>query len=205
LNSSRCSRSARSAGVFDVEITDGRDGFIAFRVTGEWADDAFRHEGGGHRWQRVPPNDKRGRVHTSTVTVAVLPEPTATQLTIQPGELSWAFSRGSGPGGQNRNKTETAVDLTHLPTGLVVHCESERSQGQNKLNALAMLRARLWSAKVEADHAERGAARKQQLGSGARGDKTWTVRTQDDVVTHHATGQKFRLREYLDGDYDVGR
>ncbi|TAK24808.1 MAG: PCRF domain-containing protein [Myxococcaceae bacterium] len=174
-------------------------------MAGPWAEDAFRHEAGGHRWQRVSPGDKRGRVHTSTVTVAVLPEPTAMQLTVNPGDLSWAFSRGSGPGGQNRNKTETAVDLTHLPTGLVVHCESERSQGQNKLNALAMLRARLWSAQVEAEHATRGAARRAQLGSGARGDKSWTVRTQDDVVTHHASGQKFRLREYLEGDYEVLR
>ena len=174
-------------------------------MTGEWAHDAFQHEAGGHRWQRVPPNDKRGRVHTSTVTVAVLSEPTATQLTIAPGDLQWAFSRGSGAGGQNRNKTDSAVDLTHRPTGVVVHCESERSQQQNKANALAMLRARLWEARVEADHQARSAARREQLGSGERGDKRWTVRTQDDVVTHHASGEKFRLRDYLDGNYEVAR
>ena len=131
--------------------------------------------------------------------------PVTDRLAIDETELEFRFVRASGPGGQNRNKTETAVDLTHLPTGLVVHCESERSQGQNKLNALAMLRARLWSAQVEAEHATRGAARRAQLGSGARGDKSWTVRTQDDVVTHHASGQKFRLREYLEGDYEVLR
>lgn len=172
-------------------------------MTGELAERAFRHESGGHRWQRVPPNEKRGRVHTSTVTVAVLPEPTATQLVIAPGDLDWAFSRGSGAGGQNRNKTDSAVDLTHRPTGVVVHCESERSQQQNKANALAMLRARLWEAQTEAEHDARSAARRSQLGSGERGDKRWTVRTQDDVVTHHASGQRFRLREYLDGNYEV--
>lgn len=179
------------------------EGRTVLRVTGERADDAFRHEGGGHRWQRVPPGEKRGRVHTSTVTVAVLPEPSASQLAIAPGDLTWAFSRGSGAGGQKRNKTDSAVDLTHRPTGLVVHCETERSQQQNKVNALAMLRARLWAARVEADHQARSARRREQLGTGERGDKRWTVRTQDDVVAHHASGQKFRLRDYLDGDYDV--
>jgi peptide chain release factor 1 len=198
-----CSRKKRSDTFFDLEITDSKPGFIFFRVTGFNAEKVFQYETGGHRFQRIPPGEKRGRVHTSTVTVAVLPEPTETQFTLNPGDLVWAFSRGSGPGGQNRNKTETAVDLTHKPTGVKVHCESERSQHQNKALALSMLRARIWAAKVEKDQEALATARRTQVGSGQRGDKVWTVRTQDDVVTYHPTGQKFRLKDYLEGAYEV--
>ena len=130
-------------------------------------------------------------------------EPTAKQLVINPADLVWAFSRGSGAGGQKRNKTESAVDLTHRPTGVVVHCESERSQTQNKANALSMLRSRLWEAQQEADHAKRSKDRRAQVGTGQRGDKSWTIRVQDDTVTHHPSGQKFRLREYLAGNYEI--
>ena len=203
MSSARCSWHARSGSVFDLAIVDAHEGFTALRVTGEFAWDAFRHDVGGHRWQRVAPNDKRGRVHTSTVTVAVLTEPTATQLTINPGDLEWVFSRGSGAGGQHRNKTESAVDLTHRPTGVVVHCESERSQLQNKAIALTMLRSRLWEAQRERDHAKRAKDRKDQIGTGMRGNKSWTIRVQDDQATHHESGQKFRLREYLSGSYEI--
>lgn len=198
-----CSWLARSGSVFDVVVVDAHEGFIALSVTGEFAWDAFRHDVGGHRWQRVPPNEKRGRVHTSTVTVAVLMEPTAKQLVINPGDLDWAFSRGSGAGGQNRNKTESAVDLTHRPTGVVVHCESERSQTQNKANALSLLRSRLWETMQQQEHDKRAKDRKAQIGTGQRGDKSWTIRVQDDMATHHASGQKFRLREYLSGAYEI--
>lgn len=172
-------------------------------VEGQFAWDAFQHEAGGHRWQRIPPNDKRGRMQTSTVTVAVMEEPPASLLVIRPQDLEWAFSRGSGAGGQHRNKTESAVDLTHRPSGVVVHCESERSQLQNKAIALSMLRARLWEDQQSKARAAQNGARRQQLGSGARGDKSWTVRTQDDTVTYGGTGQKFRLRAYLAGDYEI--
>lgn len=137
------------------------------------------------------------------MTVSVLPEPTQTQLVIQPSDLEWAFSRGSGPGGQNRNKTETAVDLTHLPTGVVIHCESERSQSQNKALALGFLRSRLWDAMRAKEHQQRSIDRKSQVGSGERGDKHWTVQVQNDHVTYHPTGQRFRLRDYLKGKYTV--
>lgn len=140
-------------------------------------------------------------MQTSTVTCAVLEEPTEVELRINPGDLTWVFSRGSGPGGQNRNKTETAVDLTHGPTGVTVHAESERSQTDNKRVALATLRARLWQAQRDQAQQARDATRRGQVGCGARGDKTWTVRTQDDTVTHHATGRKIRLRDYMAGDW----
>jgi peptide chain release factor 1 len=172
-------------------------------VSGVGVERAFQHEAGGHRWQHTPKHDKRGRVHTSTITCAVLPEPADLDLVIQPSDLEWSFSRGSGPGGQNRNKTETAVDLKHRPSGLVVHAESERSQQDNKRIALATLRARLWQAQQEREQAARDADRRAQCGSGMRGCKTWTIRVQDEIVTYHASGQKFRLRDYLAGDYEI--
>lgn len=200
VSSAGCSWLARSESVFDVEVADAHEGFIALRVTGDFAWNAFQHDAGGHRWQRVAPNDKRGRVHTSTVTVAVLMEPTAKELVINPGDLDWAFSRGSGAGGQHRNKTESAVDLTHRPTGVVVHCESDRSQKQNKANALTMLRSRLWEAQREQEHAVRSKDRRGQIGTGMRGDKVVTVRVQDGIVTWHILGQKQPLKSYLSGE-----
>ncbi len=139
------------------------------------------------------------------MTVSVLPEPTQTELNIHPNDLEWAFSRGSGPGGQNRNKTESAVDLTHIPTGVVVHCESERSQTKNKALALGLLRSRLWETLRTRDHQQRSKDRKTQVGSGERSDKHWTVQVQNDRVTYHPTGQKFRLKDYLSGKYSVHR
>jgi peptide chain release factor 1 len=149
----------------------------------------------------VPPNEKRGRVHTSTITVAVLEEPTETQVRVDFKDLDITTTRGSGPGGQNRNKLETCVIVRHRPSGLVVRCESERSQHQNKANALGLLRARLWAAeKARADGA-RDADRRAQVGSGMRGDKRRTIRQQEGVVNDHVTGRQWRFRDYERGDW----
>jgi peptide chain release factor 1 len=182
-------------------VLDAREGLIACRIEGERAAALFADEAGLHRWQRVPPNEKHGRLHTSAVTVAVLPEPTETEVRVAPGDLSWAFSRGSGPGGQNRNKLETAVDLTHRPTGTVVHCESERSQFRNKELALALLRARLWAAARERDERTRADARRRQIGTGERAERRRSVRCQDGVVIDHVTGRRWRLADYLAGKW----
>lgn len=171
---------------------------VVFRV-GD--DEVFAGEAGGHRWQRVPPTEKRGRVQTSTVTVAVMPEPTAFQFVVRDQDLEVSTCRGSGPGGQKRNKTETAVQIKHRPTGLLVRCDQERSQPQNRAMALALLRARLWaleSARRGADEAE---ARRLQLGSGQRGDKRRTIRVRADQVVDHVTGRSWSYKAYVRGDW----
>lgn len=173
------------------------------RVTGRGAREAFAQEAGGHRWQRVPPGEKRGRVHTSTVTVAVLPEPREVELRLDERDLEWRYCRGSGAGGQHRNKTETAVQLTHKPTGLLVRCETERSQLQNKASALALLRARLWERAYCTQEQARVRERRAQVGSGMRGDKRRTIRAQDGTVTDHLLGRCWPLREYLRGEWET--
>ena len=194
-------RGARSATVFDLEIVERRRGLIVLRAEGAPAVAAFRDEAGGHRWQRVPPNDKHGRVQTSTITVAVLPEPTEVDVRIAPGDLDWSTCFGTGPGGQKRNKTESTVLLTHRPTGLQVRCETSRSQQHNRVAALALLRARLWAREHERVTAERAQERRDQLGSGMRGDKRRTIRVQDGTVVDHVTGRRWELRAYLRGNW----
>lgn len=161
----------------------------------------FEGETGGHRWQRVPPNERRGRVHTSTITVAVLAEPREHELVIRPEELDIETMRGSGAGGQHRNKTDSAVRIRHLPTGLEVRCEAERSQSSNKARALAVLRARILEGIRYSRTANESAERRRQVGSGQRGDKRRTIRTQDDQVNDHVDGRSWRYKSYARGDW----
>lgn len=160
----------------------------------------FAHESGGHRWQRVPPNERHGRVHTSTITVAILREPTAAEVEIRDDDLEWSTCRGSGAGGQHRNKTESAVIVKHGPSGVSVRCESERSQRQNRATALGLLRARLLAAKEAATTAAYNAGRRDQLGSGMRGDKRRTVQMQNGLVVDHVRERRVEVRTYLRGD-----
>lgn len=173
---------------------------MALRVVGREARHLFRNESGGHRWQRVPPSEKRGRVHTSTVTVAVLHEPTPTELRIDPADCEWSTCRAGKSGGQHMQKTESAVQVLHRPSGIQVRCESERSQHVNRERALGVLRARLLAAATEAAHTERNAARRCQIGSGQRADKRRTIRVRDGTVTDHVLDVRMPLREYLRGD-----
>lgn len=194
-------RAWRRGGVFDVEITEELPARVVLHAKGARAEEVFREEAGGHRWQRIPPNEKNGRVQTSTITVAVLPEPTEAEVRIAPGDLEWATCRGSGAGGQHRNVTDSAVQLTHKPTGLMVRCESERSQHQNRATALAALRARLWERERDRRVNAIASQRRGQVGSGMRGDKRRTIRCQDGVVTDHKTGRTWSLRDYERGEW----
>lgn len=171
------------------------------RITGKKAHQLFSDESGGHRIQRIPPTEKKGRIHTSTVTVAVLDEPTTVEVDIQDKDLEVKTCRGSGAGGQHRNVTDSAVTITHKPSGLSVRCESERSQTQNKMTAMALLRARLWDQANTSAQASSAQSRKDQVGTGQRGDKRRTVRYQDGMVTDHILGKQWSLKDYLKGNY----
>jgi peptide chain release factor 1 len=171
-------------------------------VSGKHAKATFKDEAGGHRWQRIPPTEKRGRIQTSTITVAVLAEPTAVEVVLHERDLDFKFCRASGNGGQNVAKTDSAVQLTHKPTGISVRCETERSQAANKETAVAVLRARIWEVTQLALDGKRAYERKQQIGCGARGDKVRTIRVRDDVVNDHVTGRQWKFKAYARGDWD---
>lgn len=188
-------------GVFDIELLDERPGLTIAAFSGVGAKQTFQNESGGHRWQRVPPTEKRGRVQTSTVTVAVLDPDAVSGSALDYRDVDIITMRGSGPGGQNRNKTESCVIATHRPTGLQVRIDNERSQHQNKAMAYKVLAARLYEAERERASAQRDQERRQQTGSGQRGDKVRTYRTQDDQVTDHRTGVKVNLRKWYDGNW----
>jgi len=170
-----------------------------FSVEGKGAA-VFDKEAGGHRWQRVPPTEKKGRTHTSTVTVAVLREPKTHEVELNQNDLEVKTCRGSGAGGQHRNVTDSAVQVLHKPSGVRVRAEGERSQHQNRAQALSVLRAKLLEWKVSGDRASRDSRRKQQVGSGMRGDKIRTIALQRGTVTDHRTGRSIPSKNFLRGD-----
>ncbi len=173
------------------------------RVSGKNAAIAFCHEAGGHRFQRVPPNEKRGRVHTSTVTVAVLDEPSEHEVHIDPRDLEESFTRGSGKGGQHRNKTDSCVILTHTPSGIMVRVDGGRSQHFNRQTAMGVLRARLKAAGTDRRTKDRNNNRRRQIGGGARGDKVRTIAIQRDTVHDHGTGKTMKAKAYLRGNLSL--
>ncbi len=173
------------------------------RVEGQGTYEALRHESGVHRVQRVPDTEKSGRVHTSTATVAILPEIEAKKLEINPNDLEVSFSRAGGPGGQNVNKVETAVRILHKPTGTVISSRSERSQYANREAAITILRAKLFEAQQSAAHSSLGEARRAQVGTGDRSEKIRTYNFPEDRITDHRIGKKFHnIEKILDGDLD---
>lgn len=191
-----------AGGRFDIEPIEESPGFCVLRVTGKTAVATFANEAGGHRWQRVPPTDKKGRVQTSTITVAILDEPRENEVQVSEADLTVTYMRGSGAGGQHRNKTDSAVRMVHVPTGIVVRCEAERSQHANRETALAILRARLKDHQDGVTSGVRADERRRQLGSGMRGDKRRTIRTQDGFVNDHVTGKQWRWKDYERGTWD---
>ncbi|MEZ6185837.1 MAG: peptide chain release factor-like protein [Planctomycetota bacterium] len=185
----------------ELELVDVQPGAATVRVRGRGAAEAFAREAGGHRWQRVPPTERRGRVHSSTVTVAVLREPRPHEVRLDPADLKFERYRASGPGGQHRNTTDSAVRVTHLPTGLQATAET-KSQHRNRELALAVLRARVQAEQERTQRVQRDHARKTQVGTGMRADKVRTVAEQRGRVENHLNGRRIALRSYLRGDLD---
>lgn len=195
-----CTRRLVDGSGFDAEVIHEGESQVVLRIVGIEAYRRFRGEAGGHRWQRVPPTERRGRMQSSTVTVAVFPERSQREFQLDERDLELTTCRGSGPGGQHRNKTESAVQVKHKPTGLIVRCESERSQVQNKESALRLLASRLAEAAVNKRTEREADSRRQQIGSGERSDKVRTIQTQNNVVVNHLSGKKASLDKYLKGD-----
>jgi peptide chain release factor 1 len=176
---------------------------IVAMIHGKGAYNRFKYESGTHRVQRVPTTETQGRIHTSAVTVAVLPEAEEVEVHIDPGEIKVDVYRSSGPGGQSVNTTDSAVRITHLPTGLVVTCQDEKSQLKNKNRAMKVLRARLLDSKIREQNEKRSEERKSQIGSGDRSERIRTYNFPQGRVTDHRIGLTlYKLESIMQGDMD---
>lgn len=189
-------------------ISENRTGIggykeVVFGVRGRGAFSRLKYESGVHRVQRVPVTEASGRIHTSTATVAVLPEVDEVEVSIDPKELEITTYCSSGPGGQHMQKNETAVRIVHKPTGIVVTCENQRSLQQNKERALAVLRARLYELELEQQAAEIDSTRRAQVGTGERSEKIRTYNYPQNRVTDHRIGlTSYNLPSVMDGNLD---
>ena len=176
---------------------------ISFMITGKGAYSRLKFESGVHRVQRVPDTESSGRIHTSTVTVAVLPEAEDVEVEINPADIKMDVFRASGAGGQHVNKTSSAVRLTHIPTGIVAECQTERSQVQNREYAMRLLRSRIYEIELEKQEKELASERKSQVGSGDRSEKIRTYNYPQGRITDHRIGFSiFQMEDFLNGNLD---
>jgi peptide chain release factor 1 len=188
---------------FATETMAADDGSYTFEVRGDGAYSVFKFEGGTHRVQRVPETESQGRIHTSTATVAVLPEAEEVDVHVDPNDLQVDVYRSSGPGGQSVNTTDSAVRITHKPTGVVVSMQDEKSQLQNRERAMKVLRARLYERELAAQQAELAAARSAQVGTGERAEKIRTYNFPERRVTDHRVKVTVHnLDQVLTGELD---
>ena len=190
-----------------IQVSEGEHGGykeVICRLSGKRVFSYLRFESGAHRVQRVPETESQGRIHTSACTVAVLPEAEeAGEIEIEPGDLRVDTYRASGAGGQHVNKTDSAVRLTHLPTGIVVECQDERSQHKNRARALSLLRARLLDEEERKRERERAEERRSQVGSGDRSERIRTYNYPQGRVTDHRIGLSlYKLQQIMEGDLD---
>ena len=176
---------------------------ISFMISGEGAYSRLKYESGVHRVQRVPETEAQGRIHTSTVTVAVLPEAEDVEIDINPADLQIDTYRSSGAGGQHINKTESAIRITHIPTGVVVECQDERSQYKNKDKAMRVLKSRLLEAKRQEQDAAVAQERRSQVGTGDRSERIRTYNYPQGRLTDHRIGLTlYKLDDILNGNLD---
>jgi peptide chain release factor 1 len=188
---------------FTPEPLEVGDGKYTFAVKGDGAYSVFKFEGGTHRVQRIPATESQGRIHTSTATVAVLPEAQEVDVQIDPSDLQIDVYRSSGPGGQSVNTTDSAVRITHRPSGLVVSMQDEKSQLQNREKAMRVLRARLYEQALAAQQAELAADRRMQVGTGERAEKIRTYNYGEGRVTDHRIKlTRHNLQQVLEGELD---
>jgi len=189
--------------ITDIDVSPGERGGYTHAVLhiegrGAWAQ--LGYESGTHQVKRIPATESQGRIHTSTATVAVLPEPEDVEVDIDPGEVKEMITTAQGPGGQNVNRVATAVHLIHEPTGIEARCQDTKSQAQNREQAWMLLRTRLHDARRAAQEEERGAARRSMIGRGSRAEKIRTYRWKESLVVDHRLEESFNLRPVMEGN-----
>lgn len=190
--------------VIDSRPTDkGGIKSASLKIKGKNAYKKLKHEGGVHRVQRIPKTEKSDRIHTSTASVAVLPVPKKTEIDVNPSQIKMDFFKSSGPGGQNVNKRETAVRLTHKPTGITVSCQESRKRKENKKAAISMLKAKIYQKKKQKKYGKIKKKRRKQIGNAKRAEKIRTYNFRQDRITDHRLGKSWhKIEDILDGNLD---